>query len=292
MLTTRRSFGNGLVIKSMPTGQVIRLRKLPASDPHPKRDRKRFNADYIDDNHPDVVAWKQRHPGLLDEDYPEATAGYGGTRRGIHSMGSINYLVRLYLNSQPGNMEVSKHKLMMGLIRSFYNGRSNEEDKLGLHRVLITRLELNQRANQYARALNLYKLPKIERWNAVNGYQTESYDHATFRCFLKLVSDSHIFHLNPENIRIRYSPYYRKPAQYLAAGMAAAGYNENDVTAAIDKIRQMRKEKKFMNAITLRYLRSHRYSMTISSLSTLLKDNRRKSKAAERHPRQSVSDIE
>lgn len=50
--------------------------KLPtalASDPHPKRNRKKFDACFIDGNDPEIVAWRERHPHIVDEDFPEAT---------------------------------------------------------------------------------------------------------------------------------------------------------------------------------------------------------------------------
>ncbi|KAL2001654.1 hypothetical protein VTN02DRAFT_1488 [Thermoascus thermophilus] len=268
-----------------------RLRRLPASDPHPhpQRDRTRFNA-----SHPDVVAWKQRHPGLLDEDYPEATAGYGGTIRGLHSTGSLNYLVRLYLNSRPGGMEVSEHRLMMHLIRPLYNNSRpiNDAYKRGLRRVLLTRLELNHRANSYARALNLYKLPPIERWDAARGYRTESYDYATFRRLFTLVSDAHIFHLDPaENMRVRYGPYYRKPAQYLAAAMAAAGYDANDAAAAVDRIRQMRRGMRFVDdPVSRGYLRSRRCAVARARLATVVRDSWSVSESE--HPRRSGAGVD
>ncbi|KAL2005332.1 hypothetical protein VTN00DRAFT_2543 [Thermoascus crustaceus] len=178
------------------------------------------------DSHPDVVAWKQRHPGLLDDDYPKTTAGHGGTGRGIHSVGNMNWLIKLHPNSLPGNLEVTEHELM------------------------------------YARALNLYKLPKIERWSHTQGYRTETYDCETFRRLSELVSDSRLFYLNPADTKIRYGPYYRKPAQYLAAATAAAGYNGKEV----------------MDVVTRRYLRSVRSDESISRLSMLLKDSWRESK--------------
>lgn len=74
--------------------------------------------------------------------------------------------------------------------------------------------------------------------------------------------------------------------------MATAGYNEKEVTAAIEKLWKMRKEKKFMDAITLRYLGSLLYSKSISRLSTLLNASRGKSKAPGHPSRPRVSDIE
>lgn len=56
------------------------------------------------------MAWKQRHPSLLDEDYPKASAGYGGTTRGIDSFSDMHYLVKMYSDSRPVNPESSEYK--------------------------------------------------------------------------------------------------------------------------------------------------------------------------------------
>lgn len=78
-----------------------KLKKIKASDPHPKRDRKRSNPENVDSNDPMILAWMERHPGLIDEDYPEATAGYGGTRRRLFSQSNMKYLFTEYLASHP-----------------------------------------------------------------------------------------------------------------------------------------------------------------------------------------------
>ena len=63
-----------------------KLKKIKASDPHPKRDRKRFDPENVDSNGPMALAWMERHPGLIDEDYPEATA--------VRTLVQTSYIVR------------------------------------------------------------------------------------------------------------------------------------------------------------------------------------------------------
>lgn len=160
----------------------------------------------------------------------------------------INHLVNLYLHSQPpGSREVREHKWLMSFVRLFHSGQTKEKENRLLFHILIARLEMNRRANLYARALGIYKLPPIEEWNQLRGYRTEIYSYRTFRRFFQLVIDSHLFHPDiPAGTKARkYGPYYRKPAQYLAAAMATAGYDKKEVKEVIEKLRRMRMEKKF-----------------------------------------------
>ncbi|KAL2009441.1 hypothetical protein VTN00DRAFT_5248 [Thermoascus crustaceus] len=160
----------------------------------------------------------------------------------------INHLVNLYLHSQPsGSREVREHKWLMSFVRLFHGGQTKEKEERLLCRILISRLEMNRRANLYTRALGIYKLPPIEEWNQLRGYRTEVYSYRTFRRFFQLVIDSCLFHLDvPAGTKARkYGPYYRKPAQYLAAAMATAGYDKKEVRTAIEKLKKMRTEKRF-----------------------------------------------
>lgn len=49
------------------------------------------------------------------------------------------------------------------------------------------------------------------------------------------------------------SPYYRRPAQYLAVSMGCGGYKENDVMTAIKTLRRLASEKGFTDVITKNY---------------------------------------
>lgn len=71
--------------------------KLPTSDPRPKVDGKWFKAGCVDANDPKILSWKERHPMVLDEDFPMATGSYGRTRRGLLSSYTMNYLIQQYL---------------------------------------------------------------------------------------------------------------------------------------------------------------------------------------------------
>ncbi|KAI9928591.1 hypothetical protein MW887_001805 [Aspergillus wentii] len=48
-----------------------RLRTIPASDR-----RRELETELVDRNDPEILAWQERHPGVLDEDYLKATGGY------------------------------------------------------------------------------------------------------------------------------------------------------------------------------------------------------------------------
>lgn len=50
----------------------------------------------------------------------------------------------------------------MNFVRELYNGVLDDEKKLQLRRLLISRLQMNKQANQYAKILELYRLPSIE----------------------------------------------------------------------------------------------------------------------------------
>lgn len=44
------------------------LEHVAASDPNPRRNRKKYVGGLIDASERDVVEWEQRHPGMVDED--------------------------------------------------------------------------------------------------------------------------------------------------------------------------------------------------------------------------------
>ena len=244
--------------------------KLPtalASDPHPKRNRKKFEAGFIDGNDPEIVAWRERHPLIVDEDFPEATGGYGRTIRGLVSPWSMKYLMQQYSRTNPGYQTI-EHQAVIRTIREYYDGLLDDNGKLRLRRLLISRLQMNKKANHYAKLLGLYRLPIIEIWTMAQ--TAKEYEYSTFRNYFNKVARSRIF--NEEKI----GPYYRKPAQYLAAAMAIAAYSEGDVEAAIKKIWQARNDKKLDDQITLDLKESVRYSQSVSSIKSLIQGSRRK----------------
>lgn len=191
------------------------LKKIPPSDPHPKRNRAKFVDGFVDDSHPDVVVWRQRHPMVIDVDYPDATAGYGSTRRGIQSRQNMQYLISRYMQSQKGSTEYYENKVAMHRIRAYMRGNLDVAGIQELRTMIISRLGLNNLACQYAKALGLYKQPSIEDWDARDGTGEDC------RNFLKMIMESRIFRKFDDGK----VPFYRRPAQYLAAAMAAAGFN-------------------------------------------------------------------
>ena len=56
--------------------------------------REKFTAETVDGNEPNIVSWNARLQSIVDEDYPEATGGYGRTRKEqLSSSLNMQYLV-------------------------------------------------------------------------------------------------------------------------------------------------------------------------------------------------------
>ncbi|KKK19894.1 hypothetical protein AOCH_000198 [Aspergillus ochraceoroseus] len=232
-----------------------RLQTIPPSDPHPKRDRKRSSADSIDGTHPDILAWEQRHPGVIDEDYPEATGGYGATSRGLVAPHSMRYLINQYLKAKP-RLEAPEHRALWARWRMYIKGQLSHEQKVTLRRELLACVQMNTMVNQYTKILGLYKLANIESWTLAS--TAREYDRDTFGDISDTIARSRLLHIKPPNKRSVH--YHRKPSQYLAASMLLAGYNKWDVEEAIAKLWRLRKSGKIMDPISADYLRSIRYS--------------------------------
>ena len=262
------------------------LKKIPASDPHPKQDGKRFEGGLVDSSYPDIIAWEQCHPSVVDDEYPEATAGYGSTRRGLKNKTDMGYLMYRYMRSQKGSTGYLESKMLMDRIRMYYRNGLDPKGQVFLRKVLISRLVLNKFANRYAEALGLHKLPPIEEWDVSDGKHAKEYTRDTFDRFTRILTDSRIFH----TFGRRMGPFYRRPAQYLASSMGLAGYNESDVIAAIKTLRHLASEKAFTDPITKHYLTSADYSKSISSLSGMLKACWAKSSAERQHGDPSIMD--
>ena len=250
-----------------------KLRKIAASDPHPKRNRKKFDANFIDDKDPDVVAWHERHPGVFDPEFPEATAGYGGSRRGLDSKSNLKFLIRAFLNTRPGPEE-QDHRLMLRAIRAFINGRMDSQRQLILRQQIIGRLHLNECANQYAHALELCDMPPIEKWTPDDSVNSGMEQFETFRLWTRLVVDSHL--LPAEKLP---GPYYRKPAQYLAWAMIKAEKNEAELKEALEAIWKMRYEGKFTDIAAAASMKSENFTQSVSRLRTLLKESWHRSRS-------------
>ncbi|KAE8313932.1 hypothetical protein BDV41DRAFT_576355 [Aspergillus transmontanensis] len=226
---------------------------------------RRFIADSIDGTHPDILAWQTRHPGVVDEDYPEATGGYGATSRGLVASRSMRYLINQYLKAKP-RLEAPEHKALWRRWRMYNKGQLNHEQKVTLRRELLACLQMNTMANQYAKILGLYKLSRIEYWTVASTAQY--YDRDTFGEYSVTIAHSRILHIElPNKLMVK---YHRKPSQYLAASMLLAGYNKWDVQEAIAKLWRLRKSGKIMDQVSADYLHSIRYSKSVETIRALL----------------------
>ncbi|KAE8167487.1 hypothetical protein BDV40DRAFT_295593 [Aspergillus tamarii] len=119
--------------------------------PPPKRDRKRFNADSIDGNHPDILAWQRHHPGLVDEDYHEATGGYGATTRGLVAPGSI-YSAKAAtgvtanehdgqpVRKNPGSLQAVEHRILDDSVYGYEVQQADSPQILGYNCSLSNRM--------------------------------------------------------------------------------------------------------------------------------------------------------
>lgn len=145
----------------------------------------------------------------------------------------------------------------MNLIRAYASGSLDNEHLIILRKLLVHRISLNRIANQYALALGLYKLPEIEDWDVWDGIHSKFYSNQTFNRWVREILDSRIFHIF-EN---QPGPFYRRPVQYLAAGMGAAGYSDNDVANAIQTLQQ---KKTLLEKITKEYPDSESCKVSIS----------------------------
>lgn len=105
--------------------------------------------------------------------------------------------------------------------------------------MLTARLALNDLVGQYRSALGLEKLPPFEEWNVL-GFRKAL---PGLDRFARILTDAGILRVIPSRV-LRYS--YRRPAQYLAAEMATAGYTEADVYDANERLKQ-HKEHAIMN---------------------------------------------
>ncbi|KAL3477433.1 hypothetical protein BJX99DRAFT_226247 [Aspergillus californicus] len=272
-----------------------RLKTIPASDPHPKRNRKKFEG-FVDGNDPDIVAWRERHPGILDEDFPEATASYGSTTRGLVSKGAMSYFYEQYRQSRP-RWECPEDKFIYRSFGHFIDGDLKPNAIILLRRVLISRLQLNETANLYARALGLYRLNGIECWGVAD--TSRQYDKTPFNQFSHLIYESRLFHVElvrniPEG-HVCIIPYYRKPSMYLAACMLLAGYSKSDAEAAVRRLQKMRKNGDLLDIATIDYMGTARYNDRLATIRSFVETSQKRSKRGSKTPppsRPSLSDIE
>lgn len=256
------------------------LRKLSPSDPHPKTNRKEFNPMFTDDKHPDILAWNDRHPGILDPEYPMATGGYGGTTRGLTSPTSIKFLINEFMKTNPWN-HLHDQKMLERLIRVVKGGTKDRSILLGLRTSLIHRLRMNEDANNYACELDFYKLPPIETWGPITNHPRGN----LMREWGHLVLRSGVFDRTPGGY------WYMKPCYYLAWGALEAGMNEEGFKDALLKLAESRKGE-MIALFSSNLTASARLTRSVGNLKSLLKQSWRQSKTKRGTPgRKSLSEI-
>ena len=159
--------------------------------------------------------------------------------------------------------------------------------KLHLHGFLISRLQMNSQANRDVKVLGLYRVRSIEEWGMAQ--TCEEYESTTFMKFLDMISSSRLYDSAPRS-KGKKSPYYRKPAQYLAAAMVLAGYHKADVEDGIRKLQQYRNGQRVVDPVTMDFMKSVRYNQSVKSVRSLVQSGRKKPQQKQRRP--SLSELE
>lgn len=205
-----------------------KLRRVPASDTNPYRDLKQ-DAQPTD---PRVIDWIKRHPEG-DTEYSDRTGGYGQTSRGIRS--SVNYMIHIYCNSHPGPKTAPSYTGLHSTIQYFLCGGLDGTEKIvqleHLRSQLHYRLWTMQVANQFARWLNLNKVPRIqdldfEKMNLdLVDLQNENY---------KAIVPFNLFH--PPTVLGSWGMEFRKPGRYLAYAFAASGYGPRQINEMLPRV--------------------------------------------------------
>ncbi|KAI4215227.1 MAG: hypothetical protein LQ351_002123 [Letrouitia transgressa] len=198
-----------------------RLKRVPASDKHPFVDKKRD----VQPGDPEVKAWEVRHP-QGDHTLAGRTGYYGSTRRGMRS--SVIYLARIYTRSLPGAREQPSNTHLHKEIDRFYGGllAGDTERIERLRSQLLYRIWMLRRANNYARWLNLNKVPRIEELDILRGLDKNIYEKA--QDLFPIMHEYRLF-AKPDFSGEYYGKFFMKPAQYLAYAFAASGYGPADV---------------------------------------------------------------
>ncbi|KAL8635524.1 MAG: hypothetical protein Q9226_009348, partial [Calogaya cf. arnoldii] len=205
-----------------------KLRRVPPSDTNPYRDLKQD----VQPTDPRVIEWNKRHPEG-DTEYSDRTGGYGQTSRGIRS--SVGYMVHIYLSSHPGPRTAPSNTRLYSMIDHFRSGGLDGIENISqlehLRSQLHYRLWTMQVANQFARWLNLNKVPRIQDFDfeKINhdlvDLQNENY---------KVIVHFHLFH--PPDTFGDWGMEFQKPARYLAYAFAASGYGWREVKEMLPKV--------------------------------------------------------
>lgn len=205
-----------------------KLKRVPASDTNPYRDFKQV-AQPTD---PRVIDWNKRHPEG-DTDYSDRTGGYGQTSRGLRS--SVGYMVHIYCTSHPGPKTAPSNIGLYATIDHFRVGLFDGPENIGqlehLRSQLYYRLWTMQLANQFARLLNLNKVPRIQDFDQ----EKINLDLADLRNEnFQVIVPFHLF--QPPQSFGNCGKAYRKPTMYLAYAFAASGYGPQAVTQMLPKV--------------------------------------------------------
>ena len=219
------------------------LAKIPPSDPHPKFDRKTVSEGIIDDDDPRVIEWEKRNPDLMrlfkdSVDYAEVTGGYGTTMRGLNSTTNLMFLISQYISSKPESNESSSGIYVKGLIAQFRLGHITPENSWDLRRLLVSRLQMNELADIFAKKLGLNKLPPIAQWE-LKHQKLHGGHHPEASKIMKLVIESKIFS-RPAGKSGMLGPGYLKPVMYLAYAMLESNKNAEDAKDLIAHIDGLR----------------------------------------------------
>ncbi|KAL9024033.1 MAG: hypothetical protein Q9196_006811 [Gyalolechia fulgens] len=235
------------------------LPRIAASDPHPCMDKKRD----LQSSDPEVEAWDKRHPEVSLPEYSDQTGGYGTTRRGVRQ--STYFLAHRYMSSLPGDNSMAKNIQLHNMIRRFNAGMFDHDVTAieELRRHLLYRLWMIQRANQYAEALNLRKLPPVEKWDGwvSRDQQIEN----RFGANWTIIQEANIF-TRPDagTGAAGWGHFYSKPMRYLAYSFALSGYETEEVKKLLSDMENATKASTSMKVRTV--MGSKRSAGSISEL--------------------------
>lgn len=194
-----------------------RPKKILTSDPHPKRDRKILwiALSTIVTRMLLMVTIPIRQRGKKAPTEKLAASRIWNTSR----RGTCNpkRAVQIIMNRSSWWIESG----------SIWKARWMWHSRPELRTILISWLVLNGLACHYTKASKLYKLSPFEQWDSHDGTGTDM-----TRKFLRMIIDAKVFRI----FDVEEVPFYRRPAQYLTASMAAAGFNDKEAKIALDKL--------------------------------------------------------
>ncbi|KAJ5157627.1 uncharacterized protein N7482_008727 [Penicillium canariense] len=157
----------------------------------------------------------------------------------------MEYLIKQYTREQSKSEIFTFEDYMLSRkIQTWHNWGQPCKERISLRRALLARLELNRKANMYAGALGLHRLPDIEEWDPLQTEELYDMDIERLRWSARIIIESGLFE-KKGNVRHSYIPYYHKPSRYLAAEMLLAVYDEVDVENAAGELGRMQRDGQF-----------------------------------------------